>query len=218
MELATLADLTFIDSLQKKFGKALGFLPTAALEQSIEKGNVIRRNENDDAAGYLLTRPVLSWQPKMCSIVQAAVCMDAQRRHHGLAMLLLIESQARDRGQIALQACCAVGVEANDFWKIAGFKPVVHMTPKTKSGRHVICWRKPLTRDLPDWFMDLPARAGHRCRIAESNREISRRETEQEFAERFLSAKPIAHGDPEREGSGIILSTSERGQQILKGA
>ena len=101
---ATLADISFVNSLQKKFGKSLGFLPTQALEINLEAGNVTLTNENDDAAGYMLVRPVLAWCPGMASIVQAAVCMDAQRRHHGLALLLLLEEAARRRHQLALQA------------------------------------------------------------------------------------------------------------------
>jgi ribosomal protein S18 acetylase RimI-like enzyme len=212
---ATPADLTFVDSLQRKFARSLGFLPRAALEVNLASGNVTLTRENEDSAGYLLVRPVLSWQPKLASIIQAAVCMDAQRRHHGLALLLLIESEARARGQVALQANCAVGVEANEFWQAAGFKPIAHMTPATKSGRHIICWRKPLTRSLPAWFTDLPSRAGHRSRTAVSNREATRSPKSQRFAERFLSAKLLPAGDPERAGSGIILSTSAHGRQLL---
>jgi GNAT superfamily N-acetyltransferase len=214
---ATLIDLKFVDSLQRKFGDSLGFLPTAALEANLTAGNVVKCNENGDAAGYLLVRPVLAWQPFMASIVQAAVCMDAQRRHHGLAQLLLIESEARARGQVALQANCAVGVEANEFWRAAGFKPIVHMTPDTKSKRHIICWRKPLTRSLPKWFTDLPARAGHRCRIATSGREIDRDAQDQAFAENFLAPKAVIQGNPEHVQSGIILSTSDEAKKIMEG-
>lgn len=213
----TVADLRFVDSLQKKFGKSLGFLPTQALEKNLEAGNVVITNENDDAAGYLLVRPILSWQPSMASIVQAAVCMDAQRRHHGLRLLLQIESEARRRGQVAMQANCAIGVEANDFWRAAGFKPIAHMTPNTKSGREIICWRKPLTRALPAWFTDMPARAGHRCRVPTSQRDLERSPKSLEFAKRFIAAKNLEQGNPELPNSGIILSTSAAAQLILQG-
>lgn len=213
----TVADLKFIDSLQKKFGKSLGFLPTQALEKNLEAGNVVITNENDTEAGYLLVRPILGWQPLMASIVQAAVCMDAQRRHHGLRLLLQIESEARKRGQVAMQANCAIGVEANDFWRAAGFKPVVHMTPNTKSGREIICWRKPLTRSLPAWFTDMPTRAGHRCRVPTSQRDLERDPKTLAFAKRFTAAKNLVQGNPELPNSGIILSTSPEAQLILNG-
>lgn len=215
---ATPADLTFVDSLQKKFGRSLGFLPRVALEVNLQAGNVTLTRENGDAAGYLLVRPVLAWQPLMASIVQAAVCMDAQRRHHGLALLLSIEAEARARGQVALQANCAVGVEANEFWQAAGFKPVAHLTPSTRSGRHIICWRRPLQRALPRWFADLPARAGHRAKHAASTREVNRKPRDLAFASRFVAARALAGGDPNGEHSGLITSDSAAGRELLGGA
>jgi hypothetical protein len=160
---------------------------------------------------------VLSWQPLLASVVQAAVCMDAQRRHHGLALLLRFEQEARARGQVALQANCAIGVEANEFWQAAGFKPIAHLTPATKSGRHIICWRKPLTRHLPSWFTDLPAKAGHRARKGVSSRETTRPPKAQKFAERFVAGKPLIEGNPEDTRNGLILSTTAEGQQIMEG-
>lgn len=214
---ATPAHLKFVDHLQHKFGKSLGFLPTAALVANLEAGNVTLTNENDAEAGYLLVRPRLAWAPGMASIVQAAVCMDAQRRHHGLALLLLIESEAKRRGQVALQANCAIGVEANEFWQAAGFKPVAHLTPSTKSGREIICWRKPLQRSLPAWFTQLPSRAGHRCRPTTSIRNVSRTGESQQFAERFVAGKLLECGDPLKPSSGLILPESPEGQAILRG-
>lgn len=212
---ATPADLKFLDSLQKKFARSLGFLPAQALMANIEQGNVTLTNENDDAAGYILARPRLAWQPGLTSIVQAAVCMDAQRRQHGLALLLTIEQAARERGQIALQANCAIGVEANEFWQAAGFKPIAHMTPHTKSGRHIICWRKPLTRKLPAWFAELPKRAGHRAANAISVREQDRSPEDQEFATRFLAARQMAEGNPELPENGLIRSTTAAGRNLI---
>lgn len=199
---ATLRDLSFVSSLQKKFGKSLGFLPTQAIEVNLEAGNVTLTTENADAAGYMLVRPVLAWCPGMASIVQAAVCMDAQRRHHGLALLLLLEEEAKARGQVALQANCAIGVEANEFWQAAGFKPIAHLTPATKSGREIVCWRKPLQRALPAWFTRLPAKAGGRALPVQSLRNGRRNVAEQTFAEKFLAGRP-------QGTAGLIASLDE---------
>lgn len=217
LAIATPADLTFVDSLQKKFGRSLGFLPRQALEVNLEKGHVHLCRENDEPAGYLLVRPVLSWQPLLRAIIQAAVCMDAQRRHNGLALLLRVEADARAAGQVALQANCAVGVEANEFWAAAGFKPIAHLTPETKSGREIICWRKPLQRSLPSWFTDLPTRAGHRSAGTNSTRNHHRTAKSLEFAQKFAAGRPLVHGNPAAAGSGLIRSDSPEGQAILEG-
>lgn len=206
---ATPKDLRFVDSLQKKFGRSLGFLPTQALEVNLEAGNVTLTNENDDAAGYMLVRPILSWQPGMASIVQAAVCMDAQRRHHGLALLLLLEQQARDRGQVALQANCAIGVEANEFWQAAGFKPIAHMTPQTKSQREIICWRKALQRSLPSWFTVLPAKAGGRSLPVNSTRNANRPKRDTDFASKFIAPKILIAGDVCNPANGYLRSLQQ---------
>jgi N-acetylglutamate synthase-like GNAT family acetyltransferase len=206
---ATIRDLRYIDSLQKKFGRSLGFLPTQALEVNLQLGNVDLCLENGEPAGYLLCRPVLSWQPGLASIVQAAVQMDAQRRHHGLALLLRIEEEARNRGQVGIQANCAIGVEANEFWAAAGFKPIAHLTPATKSQREIICWRKPLTRKLPAWFTVLPAKAGGRALAVNSTRNVNRSAKDLDFATKFTAGKILVAGDPTHQANGYYKSVAE---------
>lgn len=157
-------DLRFVDHLQKVHGNALGFLPKVALEACITGGHIQLALQNDDSAGYILARTKLRWCPSMRSITQAAVCMDAQRRHVGLSLLERIEAECKTRGQIAIQACCAIGLEANEFWRAAGFIPIAFLTPENVRGREIICWRKPLVSKLPIWFSQLPKFAGHRAR------------------------------------------------------
>lgn len=213
---AALADFKFIDGLQHKFGKSLGFLPRQAIEVNLEAGNVCLTTENDDSAGYMLVRPRLAWQPLMASIVQAAVCMDAQRRHHGLGLLLLLEDEARSRGQIALQANCAIGVEANEFWSLAGFKPVAHLTPATKSQREIVCWRKPLQRKLPNWFTVLPKKAGGRGHAVNSTRNLNRTDSSAAFAARFTAGRNFTAGDPTAPTSGLVKSLAELEQRMAE--
>jgi hypothetical protein len=118
----------------------------------------------------------------MRSITQAAVAMDAQRRHHGLALLSRIESESRAMGLLAIQACCAVGLESNEFWHTAGFRPIVHMRPRNIRGREIICWRKPLTAQVPIWFAMPPKYAG------------------------YVGAKPITTRDPNRSTDAIAIA------------
>lgn len=171
---ASTADLKFVDALQKKFGGCVGFLPKIAIETLIDQGSVKIAMENGDGAGYILSRPRLRWCPSMRSIAQACVAMDAQRRHHGLALLRQIESESVSAGLTAIQACCAVGLDSNEFWRQAGFFPIAHMTPDNVRGREIICWRKPLTAKVPAWFTELPKFAGHRARRPSSNRNLNR--------------------------------------------
>ena len=174
IRIATSDDLKFCDHLQRKFADCVGFLPRLAFEKYLADGHVNLALENDDAAGYILSKPQLQWQPLMRPIYQACIAMDAQRRHHGLALLQSIATQAKADGKLALQANCASGLEANEFWRAAGFKPIMIMTPENVRGREVICWRLPLQRSLPFWFAQPPARAGHLARKPKSIRVAGR--------------------------------------------
>lgn len=184
------ADLAFVEHVRKRFGHALGFLPLEAISNSLEAGYIKICRENADNAGYILSRPHLAWQPKLRSITHAAVLMDAQHRHNGLAMLKSIESEAIADGLLAIQACCAVGLDSNEFWRAAGFLPIAHLTPTTKSGREIICWRKPLTTTVPIWFAMLPERSGHRALPTVHTRDIHRTADHGTLDPRLLTAEP----------------------------
>lgn len=168
---ASISDLKFIDHLQRKFANALGWLPNQALERLIGMQVIYTALENDEPAGYIVSRRRLRWQPKMRSITQAAVAMDAQRRHHGLALLSRIAAEAQADGLQAIQACCAVGLESNEFWHAAGFMPICHMTPQNLRNREVICWRLPLVESLPTWFAMPPDYSGVHGHATKSQRD-----------------------------------------------
>jgi N-acetylglutamate synthase-like GNAT family acetyltransferase len=186
---ATLADLKFIDHLQRKFANCVGFLPKVAIETLTEQGHVKLAIQNGEGAGYILSRRRLKWQPHMRSITQACVAMDAQRRHHGLALLSVVEAEARAEGLSALQACCAVSLDSNNFWRAAGFIPIVHMRPANVRGREIICWRKPLIDRLPAWFAMPPKHAGHHAAIPNTTRDPNRSTDAQSIARLFLTGR-----------------------------
>jgi hypothetical protein len=125
--------------------------------------------------------------------------MDAQRRHHGLAILKTIEDEARSQHMLALQACCAVGLDSNEFWRAAGFQAIVHMTPATKSGREIICWRKALTSCVPTWFAFPPLKSGHRALPTQSVRDVHRQAAQTGPQAEFIGPrKPKIYAGPDR--------------------
>ncbi len=153
-----------IFDLQRKFSNQLGFIPGAATEWYIASGNVAVAYQNGEPCGMLLGRPRFRYQPLMRPITQAAVYMDAQRRHHGLALLAALEARALKEGQLALQCCCAEDQSANEFWATAGFVPVDLLLPDNARKRGIIVWRKQLTNTQPEWFLTPPPRSGHKAR------------------------------------------------------
>lgn len=161
IRIARSKDIHYIESLQKRYRGCLGFLTPAAQKMYIERGQVSVAFEAGQEAGYLLGAERLRWQPLIRPIYQAAVSFDATRRHIGTGLLDIVISKAIHAGQIAIQANCAAELEANEFWKANGFKPICYLIPNTKTGREIICWRRPLTTRLPMWFAAPPERAGH---------------------------------------------------------
>lgn len=157
---ATVADLRFVDSLQKVHTNKLGFLPRMALEWYLAAGCVTVGQENDDDAGYLLGRAAFRWQPLLRPITQAAVCMDATRRHVGLTMVQRVVDDARAAGQLGVQAMCREDLESVHFWRAAGFREIGRYAPQNARRKKMICFRKILTEKIPLWLACMPPVAG----------------------------------------------------------
>jgi hypothetical protein len=165
LRIATPADHSFVRNLQRMHSAAIGFIPDAATQVYLERERVLLALENGEPAGMILTNAKLSWCIAMRPIFQAAIQFDAQRRHHGLALVAQAEADALAAGQVAVQACCREGLEANEFWRIAGYSEICRLDPRSARDRSVICWRKPLVPGfVPPWFNVPPMRAGYRAR------------------------------------------------------
>jgi hypothetical protein len=164
IRIATPREKLFILDLARKFSNQLGFIPAVALDWYLDNALITEVMENDTPAGYLLGRPSLRWNRAIRPITQAAVCFDAQRRHLGLALIAHAQVQALAAGQIAIQANCREGIDANEFWLAAGFQLICKLDPNNARGKAVNCWRKLLGTTRPAWFDLPPQYAGHRAR------------------------------------------------------
>ena len=112
------ADLAYVIHLQKKHHYALGFLPRVALEQKIDLGRIWLATENGEPAGFLHHGSLAGDEVR---IFQAAVQYDARRRHLGLALVRHLLSRAAAAGARGVSLRCLSSLEANDFWRVAGF-------------------------------------------------------------------------------------------------
>jgi N-acetylglutamate synthase-like GNAT family acetyltransferase len=157
---ATAAELSFLIHLQKRFSNQLGFLPRGALVEYIDAGRAKLVTENDQPAGYIITRARLR-SAKWCRpVTQAAICYDAQRRHLGLALLAQEAAEARRDRMEALQAWVAEDIDAMHFFGAAGFTAVAARDPKNARGRRLILLRKSLTPKPHADFWKPPTVAG----------------------------------------------------------
>src|SRR6186997_2767375 len=84
---ATLADVPFMDGLQKKYGKALGYFPTKQFEGYVETGGVLVAEEGARAIGYCISRDRYLKRDELGVIYQLCVEAGAQRKLVG-AMLV----------------------------------------------------------------------------------------------------------------------------------
>jgi hypothetical protein len=142
---ATDDDLLFVKHLAARTSNAVGFVPTGGLLNYVAAGCVTITEENDDEAGYLLARPRVAGLPFIRPIVQAAVCFDARRRRHALTLVDDLARAAFLSGQLLLQCWCREELEANDFWRAAGFIAVARRHSGTARRAACILWRRPLT-------------------------------------------------------------------------
>lgn len=173
LRIATTADTSFVLALQKRFSNQLGFLPRAAIEWYVTNGRVQICQDNGQHAGYLLGRPTLRCLPNVQPLTQTAVDMTAQRRGLGLLLIEHAAAEAHAAGRSLLQAWCRVDLEANEFWRAAGFTAVGIRRPTNARAQPLILWRRPVSVDGQQRLLHLPTSAGWRATANEPRRLLS---------------------------------------------
>ena len=122
-------DFLFIDSLRKKEGKALGFIPKAVYESILEKRRVANRDrwkysrifitmDNDVKTGFCY----ITFAKQDLHIQQIVIQNDARRWHRAKMMLDYAEKICQQLGKTAITARVAVDLESNLFWKGCGYE------------------------------------------------------------------------------------------------
>ncbi len=140
-------DLRYIDALAHKNSEAVSFLPRPRLEQYAAAGQILMACENGEPCGYLIHGNGDRW----CRIYQACVQYDARRREHGLELLRRLVTKAEGQGFDGLSLWCAEDVEANAFWRAAGFTWAGQRDGGARRGRkhnRWILWIRPLLLDV----------------------------------------------------------------------
>jgi GNAT superfamily N-acetyltransferase len=154
-----LDDLPFIDALQKKYGKELGFFPRAQMEGYLNNGWVLVACDasTGERVAYCASRDKYQKRDELGIVYQLCVSPDVQRRFVGAA--LLKEVFERSAYGCRLYCCwCAQDLCANHFWESMGFVPLAIRTGSRKKDRSHIFWQKRIragdTR-TPWWFPSL---------------------------------------------------------------
>jgi hypothetical protein len=148
-------DLPFIDALQKKHAKQVGWFPTKTIEGKIKAGHVLLAV--DDAGGrvgYLIGSDRYFKHDDVGVIYQINV--DGARRRALVGATLLKAQFERSAYGCRLYCCwCAQDIEANRFWEAMGFVPLAFRAGSRGKGRVHIFWQR-RTRagdtTTPYWF------------------------------------------------------------------
>ena len=122
-------DFLYIDSLRKKEGNALGFLPKAVYESILLKKKVANRNrhfyskiilteDNGEKTGFCY----FTFAKQDLHIQQIVIQNDARRLHRALMLLDYVEKIAKEKGKTAITCRVAIDLESNKFWNSCGYK------------------------------------------------------------------------------------------------
>lgn len=125
------SDWLYIDSLRKKEGNALGFVPKdwylAIMGQpsrdrdrnAMNSNRLLVTVDNNDLTGFCYA----SFAQVYASIFQIVVQPDARRWYRAMLMVDEVEREARERGCWAIKCRVAFDLESNHFWRAIGYRP-----------------------------------------------------------------------------------------------
>ena len=169
IRVAVPGDFKFIDQLQKKHSKMVGFMPTGQLETNIAGGHVLlaERAANTggtpvppEPVGYIIFNDKYFKREDCGVIYHLNVAPASHRRLIGAA--LVKAAFERSAYGVKLYCCwCAQDLEANRFWESIGFVPLAFRTGSERHGRIHIFWQKRIREGdagagaTPFWFPSL---------------------------------------------------------------
>jgi N-acetylglutamate synthase-like GNAT family acetyltransferase len=151
----TMEDLPFIDGLQKKHSKQLGFMKTAALQGKIKLGHVIiAEDESTQRVGYCIGNDQYFKRDDLGVIFQLNVVPDKRRSLIGATLIKAMFERAA-YGCRLFCCWCAQDIEANRFWESLGFVPLAFRAGSKSKDRVHIFWQKRIREGdttTPWWF------------------------------------------------------------------
>ena len=137
---ATLADLKYIDHLQRKNAEELSFYPASAFECEVEKQRIVVAKIDSEPVGYLY-HGALGHNVK---IHQACIQYDARGYLYGSEMVRWIIAMAEAANASSISLRCGSDISSNGFWKMMGF---YCQTVTQGGGRRM--------RDINGWRYDI---------------------------------------------------------------
>lgn len=160
IRVAELKDLAFIDALQKKHSRQVGFLFRDSLEKHIATGRVlIAQTPGTGAVGYVVASDKYLKREELGIVYQLVVLPGKQRGLVGATLVKEVFHRAA-YGCRLFCCWCAQDLEANHFWESMGFLPIAFRTGSRTAGskrtpRTHIYWQRRIREgdtETPYWF------------------------------------------------------------------
>ncbi len=148
-------DIPFIDALQKRASRSLGFMTRGTLEGKIALGEVLVAEAAGGAAvGYIIGSDRYYKREDTGVIYQVNVAPGHRRGLVGAAMVRGM--LARWPRGVRLACCwCAQDLDGpNRFWQALGFVPLAYRGGSIKKNRAHVFWQRRVHRgdDCPWWY------------------------------------------------------------------
>ncbi|MCY4282576.1 MAG: GNAT family N-acetyltransferase [Gammaproteobacteria bacterium] len=138
----TIADLNAVDELMKRHSRTLGFLPTEALSNYLEKENTFGAKTSDGKLiGYLLQAA----HPNYFRIAQ--LCVAEEFTGQGIARRLIDELKKSATKQKDIRLRCRNDFPAHQMWPKLGFTAIDEQPGRSKGRLPLTLWRLTLARD-----------------------------------------------------------------------
>jgi hypothetical protein len=141
---ATIQDLIYIDSLQRKNAEELAFYPRQVFEREIENSRILLAWINGDPVGYLYRGALGS----VCRVHQACIQYDARGYLYGAALVRHLEALCTAANVLTISLRCGSDIAANGFWKAMGFDCVSVTPGGVRRMRDINCWTKAIQPEL----------------------------------------------------------------------
>ncbi|MBC7785464.1 MAG: GNAT family N-acetyltransferase [Burkholderiales bacterium] len=132
---ATMDDLPFVDELQKKYRKNLGFSSMEMLKGKINLGQMIIAESAGEKLGYLIGQDRYFKRDDV-GIVYHLVVKEARQRGFIGAALLKAQFDRSAYGCRLYCCWCAQDLEANRFWESMGFVPLAYRNGSETRGKN----------------------------------------------------------------------------------
>lgn len=156
VRLATMDDVAFMDQLQKKYNRQLGFFPRGQLEGYVAGGWVLIAEDatTGERLGFCASRDRYLKRDELGIFYLLCVVPGVQRKFIGASLIKAVFE--RSAYGCRLYCCwCAQDIAANYFWESLGFLPIAFRAGSAGKKRVHIFWVRRINdgdTTTPYWY------------------------------------------------------------------